>query len=190
MKLCQIFICMNSTFICLLQVMANVQEFGVFKIISKLPMLMISSNKTRKPIVCDAYRWCKFSLTAVFKDSLVKNRQLINHCSCAVPLIRWWKNLSIVQEYDFDISHSSFMDTQGHSLTININIKIGDKTDSSWILGKVSSLSFPISFVVWRNNYNILTQFGQTYWQLVNHYSKTTNSWPSAQLWGCKYDLT
>ena len=55
------------------------------------------------------------------------------------------------------------MDTQGHSRIININIKIGDKTDSSWILGKVSSLSFPISFVVWRNNYNLLTQFGQTY---------------------------
>jgi len=107
----QVFISMNSTFISFLQIVTNVKELGVFEIVSKLPIFAICSSKSCKPIVSNTYRRSELSLAAIFKDSFVEYSKLVNNLTWSMACIRGWKDLSIMQKYNFYVPYCTLMNT-------------------------------------------------------------------------------
>ena len=80
----------------------------------------------------------------------------------------------MVQEYDFYAAHFSLVHSKSVKLVqlnsdiINIYYAIGVKS-------QVTSLAFPISVIVRRNNSNFLTKRSEAYRKFVHHYTKTAN---------------
>lgn len=101
----------KSTLICLLKVMANMQECCSLKYISEVTNFSISSYHSSEPVISYNNSWNLLSLTAILKTRLAKNSNLLsNICSLSI-WVWWWEDITIMQEDLFNTSDSTFMNS-------------------------------------------------------------------------------
>lgn len=151
----------NSTLIGFLEVMANMQEGSSLKGITKVTDFSVSGNESSEPIICDTNCWDLLSLAHVLETSLVKGSNLLSYIVWWSVRVWTWEYVTIVQENNLDTFYNTLMDTKGHSSS-NINVNIINISNSCWILSKISSLTLSISFIIRRDNNNILTKICKT----------------------------
>lgn len=104
----------NAAFVGLLEVMTNVEEFSVIKEIAELPSISITGHQSSKPIVSDHDRRLYHLLTAVFKTCLVENCELEYDVPWASIRVRLGEHLSIMEEYNFNTSFHTLVNSNFH----------------------------------------------------------------------------
>ena len=149
----------DSTFIRLLQVMANMQERCTPESVTEMSLLAVGSNKSCEPIICKANGWNFTSIAAVLQACLTEAR---DHLSCEYRSIVWvwaWEDVRMMKEYKMHTVYHTFMDTHLDT-TVNIDKQIVLMVDS--ILMQVVSLAFLISVIVRRDDDDLLSEVSQT----------------------------
>jgi hypothetical protein len=124
------------------------QESSTLEGVSEVTDLGVCWYETSEPIVCDADCWDLLSLAAILKTGLAKHCNLLDFVCWLGIRIRTWKDISIVEEYNFHTTHLSLMDAKGEPSS-DTYVHVVDVVNASRILLQISSLSFPVSLVIW-----------------------------------------
>jgi hypothetical protein len=102
---------MDSTFVKLLKVVANVQECSSLEGVSEVTDLGVGWDQAGEPIVGDTDCRDHLSLAAVLETGLAEYRNLLNLVCWLCFRIRAWEHISIVQEHYSYSARSTFVHT-------------------------------------------------------------------------------
>jgi len=147
----------------LVEVVANVEECGSLEGISEGADSGISWGETSEPVVGDGNAWDDASDTEPFETGFGKDRDLLDGEGWLTIWVWSWEDVSFMQEDDLDSINDTFVYTELDSAS-KIDGNSVDIVDASWswVLSKISCLSFSVSFVVWRDDNNFLTKLGKS----------------------------
>jgi hypothetical protein len=181
---------MNSSFVSLLQIMADMKELGLSEVVAEVTVLDVACHQPCEPIIGDANRGLDLLLAAVLEASFVEDGQLEDNVASPVALVRCREDLSIVQEDDSHASFPTLVDCNLHLLVLHLNSEVAHKSYTSWVVSKVPRLPFAVSLVVRRDDCDLLAEFDETYCKLIDHHSESTDCRPSPELGRREYNIS
>ena len=167
--------------------MTDVEEGGSIKCGSERAILCIAWDQASEPVVSDANRRENSSLAAIFETRFAENSKLSDSSDRSDISIGSGEDLSLVQENNLDSFNDSLMNTQLVNC-VELYLDCINKFDTCWVLCEISSQSLSVSFVVWGNHDDFLSQFCQAYRKLINHDSKTAYCGPSTKFWTAEHN--
>lgn len=185
-----VIIWMNSSFVRLLQVMADMEESGVVEVVAKVAIFAVGGGKACEPIVGDEDAGLYLVNATVFKACFIKHSYLEYHLTSSIALIRSWKNVSVMEEHHSNSSLIPLMDRKLDSLVLDLNLDVGLVFNSGWIVGEIPSLSLSVSLIVRRDYGNLLSKVDQPDSELVNHHTKSSDSGPPSKFRCGKHELS
>jgi len=110
----------DSTFIRLLQVVANMQERCTSESITEMSFLSVSSNEPSEPIIGKANGWNLTSIATVLQACLTETRDHLSSKHRTIVWIWAWEDVRMMKEYNMHAVDHAFMDTHLDT-TVNIN---------------------------------------------------------------------
>ena len=171
----------DSALVGLLQVVANVKEGATSESVSEVANLCVSGDHTSEPVIGHADGWDDRILAAVLETGFAEDSDLLNDVIWLSIWVRAWENVSVVKEDDSDAFDHTLVNSEG-AASANVYVNVVFVMNTCWILSEVTCLSFSVSFVVWRDNNDLLAKVGKPYGELIDHYSEASDCGPSSKL--------
>ena len=137
----------DSSFVALLQVVADVNEACSFESRTKHAGLCITWDETREPIISHTNCWNDCPLAQILEAGFRENGQLSSHVLSSLVRVRLRENLSMVQKGKFDSSYGAFMNANC-DLYVSSHTDVVDVLEARWIFRQISGDSFAIPVVV------------------------------------------
>lgn len=137
----------NSSLVSFVEIVADMDEGGALEGIAIMTYFSISSSEASEPIIGDSDARNALPRAAVLQTALAEHSELLDREGWLGIRVRRWEDVSVVQEYDFDAVDNALVNTQ-YSTTVDVDGDVVLVVDAGWVLGKIASLSLPVSFVV------------------------------------------
>lgn len=116
---------MNSPFIILHQIMANVHKSGPLEGRSESSYLRVCRYESCEPVICDANCRNYTSLTQELETSFPEDRDLSHCIRCVSVRVRQREYIRVMKEYNSDVADYTLMHPKG-ILSVKLNCNVVD----------------------------------------------------------------
>ena len=104
----------DSAFVALLQVVADVHEACAIESRAELSCLRIAWDESGEPVICNTDARDDCALAQVLKASFAENSELTYLVLCCLVRVWFWEHFSVVKENEFDTAHCTLVDTKSN----------------------------------------------------------------------------